>query len=811
MENRAYEDEANKAAHHQHYHHYQQQQQLLHKHQQHQQFNHIMHSHPQQHQQQHHPHHHPDDEFSHDPPQISEGSHHLHQNHLVQPRFDTYRGLEMPQHTADCHVYEDIVPPYGLALEPGGGGGGGFQRNLTLPLRRTSQSCESIETNPQSSSVRVTNRERTRGSVIDRLTRDDRNRDSGHNDSIVSGTSSNSNTDRPQRRRRKKDCKHCKIKAIACSAEEAKQRDEHAVYEERSAELRAIFGLPDVGLCRLAPGCLSTGVVYAIGCNGTDCSNGLMNRGAAGDGLQQSSTMPRFAHVQPQPQPQQQQQHQDGTTTGSSLCDDKALITPPPGSKGSNRAAGMKVNSIYAQEHWHAAKDPRIFLNDPKDQNSPFQRAYSAVSANSPSSENRANLRRSVRDEPAPHPARLRKHRHGWTLHFGRHVNGTACTKSLVLVLLVLFALLGIGGIALYIVFEPEKLHVIQQYLRSSARNSTSGRNGSLIGPDFEEPVFPTSLPTSSFLDAILNASVSSLNNNNVPGFVNDGDLDDTPIFVTAWTSPPSSSTLWTTAAKSSTTRTSLNMTSTTQSTATTSTTTTARSFLEATARRRRPCHECYPNEVCVARNADEVPYCRTAVNPQDASGCAGYCDDQTQKCHKIEGGAFRCMEIEHHCLDDEWTCKTIFCIPLVKRCDGQMNCYDHSDEYNCDCNLETHFHCGNQTSCLPLSKKCDGHVDCFDASDEENCTTSHDLGRLCPSTDEFTCRNKQQCIRKSRFCDGYRDCKDGSDEPVGCNGRCNKHEFTCHNGRCIDKGDKCNGIDDCGDRSDEQHCRERL
>ncbi|XP_011505652.1 PREDICTED: uncharacterized protein LOC105368347 [Ceratosolen solmsi marchali] len=738
MENRAYEDEANKSAHHHHHHHHHPHQQLKQTH------NHLQHSQL--------------DEFSFDRVQMSDATH--------QQQMRQNQQLIQPRHTPDCHVYEDIVAPYSLSLDPSNPGG--FHRNLTLPLRRTSQSCESIEGNPTSSSVRVTNKERTRGSVIDRLTRDDRYRDSGRDDS--------SSTERPARRRRKKDCRHCRTKAFERGIEEAKRRDELAVYEERSAELRAIFGLPDLSLCRLGPGCLSAGVVYAIGCNATDCSNGLVS----GDG--EPTTVPRFAHVQ------------DGA------LDDKALITPPGtkgggGGGGGGRAAGMKVNSIYAQEHWHA-KDSRIFLNDPKDQNcdSPFQRAYSAVSANSPSSENRANLRRSVRDEPAPHPARLRKHRHGWTLHFSRPLSGAACTKSLVLLLVVVLALLGIGGIALYIVFEPEKLHVIQQYLRSSARNSTSiGENATEV----EDSTWLASPPTPSLLDVLLKSNGPSL-----------GDIE--PIF-----EPP--------------------LTSATQTPITTSATTTSFSggggggdgsrilnnssndvtsffgLLSPHMHRRRPCVECRNDEVCVSKNVDEVPFCRSPLDPQDRSGCAGYCDAATQKCHRLENGASRCTEIEHHCLNDEWTCLNIFCIPLVKRCDGQMNCYDHSDEYNCECNLETHFHCGNQTSCLPLSKKCDGHVDCFDATDEENCTTSHDLGRLCPSKDEYTCRDKQQCIRRTRFCDKYRDCNDGSDEPDGCQGRCNKYEFTCHNGRCIQKAEKCNGIDDCGDGSDEQHCRERL
>lgn len=44
------------------------------------------------------------------------------------------------------------------------------------------------------------------------------------------------------------------------------------------------------------------------------------------------------------------------------------------------------------------------------------------------------------------------------------------------------------------------------------------------------------------------------------------------------------------------------------------------------------------------------------------------------------------------------------------------------------DCDLETHFQCGNETSCLPLEKRCDGKIDCWDAADEINCT----LGKIC-------------------------------------------------------------------------------
>lgn len=83
-----------------------------------------------------------------------------------------------------------------------------------------------------------------------------------------------------------------------------------------------------------------------------------------------------------------------------------------------------------------------------------FQRAYSLpMRTQTPSSQNRINLRRSVRGEPPPHPARLRKHRHGWTLHLAHPLEASACSRSLVLVLIALLILLGIGAVALYIAF----------------------------------------------------------------------------------------------------------------------------------------------------------------------------------------------------------------------------------------------------------------------------------------------------------------------------------------------------------------------
>lgn len=98
-----------------------------------------------------------------------------------------------------------------------------------------------------------------------------------------------------------------------------------------------------------------------------------------------------------------------------------------------------------------------------------FQRAYSLPArTHTPSSQNRINLRRCVRREPPPHPARLRKHRHGWTLHLEHPLEASKCTRSLVLLIVLL---LGVGAVALYIALGKWYIHdkLKKSYVRLSS------------------------------------------------------------------------------------------------------------------------------------------------------------------------------------------------------------------------------------------------------------------------------------------------------------------------------------------------------
>nr|XP_030126870.3 atrial natriuretic peptide-converting enzyme [Taeniopygia guttata] len=107
-------------------------------------------------------------------------------------------------------------------------------------------------------------------------------------------------------------------------------------------------------------------------------------------------------------------------------------------------------------------------------------------------------------------------------------------------------------------------------------------------------------------------------------------------------------------------------------------------------------------------------------------------------------------------CSPSHFKCRSGRCVLASRRCDGQADCEDDSDEDSCGCRERGLWECPLKKLCIRHTMICDGFPDCPDMMDEKNCS-------FCDES-ELECAN-HECVPRELWCDGQADCSDSSDE----------------------------------------------
>ncbi|XP_061440437.1 atrial natriuretic peptide-converting enzyme isoform X2 [Rhineura floridana] len=175
------------------------------------------------------------------------------------------------------------------------------------------------------------------------------------------------------------------------------------------------------------------------------------------------------------------------------------------------------------------------------------------------------------------------------------------------------------------------------------------------------------------------------------------------------------------------------------------------------------------------------VPKCDLQTNRR-IPPCRALCEQSKEKCESVLG-----------IVGLQWPEDTD-CSQFPEENSDNQTCLT-PDEHVEECS-PSHFKC-RSGRCVLSSRRCDGQADCEDDSDEENCG--------CKERGLWECSSSKLCIKHTMICDGFPDCPDNVDE-TNCS-FCKKDELTCANHDCVPRKSWCDGQIDCADKSDEWSC----